>query len=137
MARQTQREFMRELGGDRAVVVQSYASAERDGIVDRKRNANRQTPEQYAEALFADGIAKGWLGSVDLMSDTHAVARSLTAVDFTPAQADVLTEGSHGAACALDAGGVSERPRRRTDARYGRPTRSWFAARLRHAAVSS
>ena len=28
----------------------------------------------------------------DLMLDTHAVARSLTAADFTPAQADALTD---------------------------------------------
>ena len=66
MVRRTkQREFMRELyrryQGDRAAVIQHYASAERDGIVDRKRNVNQWTPEQYAEVLFADGIAKRWL----------------------------------------------------------------------------
>ena len=31
-------------------------------------------------------------GESDLMLDTHAVARSLTAADFTPAQADALTD---------------------------------------------
>ena len=32
------------------------------------------------------------MGESDLMLDTHAVARSLTAADFTPAQADALTD---------------------------------------------
>ena len=31
------------------------------------------------------------MGESDLMLDTHAVARSLTAAAFTPAQADALT----------------------------------------------
>ena len=34
----------------------------------------------------------GTMGESDLMLDTHAVARSLTAADFTPAQADALTD---------------------------------------------
>ena len=79
MKNMTQREFMRELyqrfGGNRPDVVQHYASAERDGIVNRKRNMNQQTPEQYAEALFADGIAKGWL-AVDVSGLGSAVAGS-------------------------------------------------------------
>ena len=33
----------------------------------------------------------GIMGESDLMLDTHAVARSLTAADFTPAQADALS----------------------------------------------
>ena len=32
------------------------------------------------------------MGESDLMLDTHAVARSLTAADFTPAQGDALTD---------------------------------------------
>ena len=32
------------------------------------------------------------MGESDLMLDTHAGARSLTAADFTPAQADALTD---------------------------------------------
>ena len=34
----------------------------------------------------------GSMGESDLMLDTHAVARSLTAADFTPAQADAITD---------------------------------------------
>lgn len=57
------RELYRQHGGDRALVVQGYASAEREGIVDRESNVNRLTPEQYAEALLKDGERRGWLDS--------------------------------------------------------------------------
>ena len=39
-----------------------------------------------------DAPHAGIMGESDLMLDTHAVARSLTAADFTPAQADALTD---------------------------------------------
>jgi len=43
------------------MIVKEYAEAEKNGIVSRKSNARNITPEDYAERLFLDGIAKGWL----------------------------------------------------------------------------
>lgn len=63
----SQRECMRELlvqfGGDRDRVCAAYAQAERDGVVSRNRNANAMSPEDYAVALWEDGIKKGWLNA--------------------------------------------------------------------------
>lgn len=65
MSELQQRDYMRilvyELGGQKEAVCSAYAKAERDGLVARRRNANDLAPEAYAEALWADGIAKGWL----------------------------------------------------------------------------
>lgn len=65
MPRRTQRDVMRELyrrhGGARARTIDSYAAAERAGVVTRGRNASDYTPKRYATALFSDGIKKGWL----------------------------------------------------------------------------
>ncbi|GLS36569.1 hypothetical protein GCM10010869_21580 [Mesorhizobium tianshanense] len=61
----TQRDYMRklavELGGDKSKVCAAYVQAEIDGIVLRKRNADDTRPEDYATALWADGVRKGWL----------------------------------------------------------------------------
>ena len=43
-------------------------------------------------AALADAPPPGNMGESDLMLDTHAVARSLTAADFTPAQTDAVTD---------------------------------------------
>lgn len=63
----TQRDYMRELlvqfGGDSDRVCAAYAQAERDGVVSRNRNANAMPPEDYAVALWEDGINKGWLNA--------------------------------------------------------------------------
>lgn len=60
-----QREYMRRLvsslGPDRDAVVREYANAERDGTVSRKKNAAGHDPEAYAQALWRDGVRKGWL----------------------------------------------------------------------------
>lgn len=53
--RSVQRDLMRSL----------YAKAERDGRIVRRSNVQNKTPEQYASALFADGIAKGWISEGD------------------------------------------------------------------------
>lgn len=61
----TQRDVMRRLyrehGGDEALVVAAYARAEAAGEVQRKRDKNGQTAEEYAKALFRDGERKGWI----------------------------------------------------------------------------
>ena len=59
-----QREYMRklvhELGHNEERVVAAYAKAERDGIVKRKSNTGDLGPEEYARALFHDGVKKEW-----------------------------------------------------------------------------
>lgn len=66
MARVTQRDVMRDLyrrlGGDQDRVVAAYAAAERRGDAKRTSNVHDMTPEEYARRLYADGVAKGWLG---------------------------------------------------------------------------
>lgn len=60
-----QRDYMRKLfvdmGGDRDKACAAYARAERDGIVSRSRNTHDMLPEDYANALWKDGVKKGWL----------------------------------------------------------------------------
>jgi len=65
MARVTQRDVMRELhrrfDGDHDKVVAAYAAAERRGEVTRASNVRGMEPEEYAERLYQDGVAKGWI----------------------------------------------------------------------------
>ncbi|MEO6607832.1 MAG: hypothetical protein ABIN69_05125 [Aestuariivirga sp.] len=60
-----QREFMRglvkQLGQNQKLVCATYSQAERDGIVERKNNATGLSAENYAIALWKDGLKKGWL----------------------------------------------------------------------------
>ncbi len=60
-----QREYIckvfREHEGDKEKACTSYAQAERSGLVRHKSNVGRLKPEQYAIALWSDGIRKGWL----------------------------------------------------------------------------
>lgn len=62
----TQRDVMRDLDrrfeGDQDKVVAAYAAAERRGDLRRASNVHGITPEEYARRLYADGVAKGWLG---------------------------------------------------------------------------
>lgn len=44
--------------------IREYAAAEHRGDAPRKQNASGLTPEQYARALLADGLGKGWLDDV-------------------------------------------------------------------------
>jgi hypothetical protein len=61
----TQRDKMPELvkrfGMAEERVVREYARAERRGEVERSRNISGLTSEEYARALWADAIKKGWL----------------------------------------------------------------------------
>lgn len=65
MTKPTQRDYMRhlvsQLGLDKAKVCAAYAQAERDDKVSRIRDQNDTSPEAYADALWEDGIKKGWL----------------------------------------------------------------------------
>jgi hypothetical protein len=60
-----QRDYMRRLfikfAGDKSNVCSAYAQAERDSAVSRHRNTRNMTPEDYAAALWQDGVRKGWL----------------------------------------------------------------------------
>lgn len=61
----SQRDTMREIYArwrhDPERVIREYAMAERRGAVRRKANKSGLSPEEYARALFADGMKKGWL----------------------------------------------------------------------------
>ena len=74
MTQTTQRDVMRDLyrrfGGDQDRVVAAYAAAERRGDVDRASNVRHMEPEEYAERLYLDGIAKGWIGPAQFVSST-------------------------------------------------------------------
>lgn len=72
----SQRDYMRKLaiefGGDRARVCAAYAQAERDGVVARNRNTHDRASEDYATALWEDGVAKGWLEQKPLQGEPIA-----------------------------------------------------------------
>ena len=61
----SQRDYMRELvkrfGADEERVIREYAEAEKRGDVERNRNAQNLTAEQYARALWNDSVKKGWI----------------------------------------------------------------------------
>lgn len=65
MRRVTQREVMRQIfrecRGDHERAIAGYARAERNGQVERKKNASGLDAEAYATALLKDGLSKGWL----------------------------------------------------------------------------
>ncbi len=42
-------------------IIAAYAEAEKRGLVSRKSNEYNFSPEQYARALYNDGIRKGWI----------------------------------------------------------------------------
>jgi Ethanolamine utilization protein EutJ (predicted chaperonin) len=47
--------------GNRMKVCTEFAQAVRDGLVEHRSNLNKVTKEQYALALWYDGVKKGWL----------------------------------------------------------------------------
>lgn len=61
----TQRDFMRSLyrkyRGNETLIMNAYASGEREGVVQRRSNRYGLTAEEYAKALHRDGIQKGWI----------------------------------------------------------------------------
>lgn len=63
--RPSQRDVMRAIWArcapDEERTIREYATAEHRGDVPRKQNTSGLTSEQYARALLADGLAKGWL----------------------------------------------------------------------------
>lgn len=63
--RPTQRNVMRDIWArcahDEERAVRESAAAERRGDAPRKGNKSGHTAEQYARALLADGVTKGWL----------------------------------------------------------------------------
>jgi len=60
-----QREYMRTLyrkyGNNISRIIQEYATAEIQGKVARFSNRGNLSGEQYAKALYKDGVRKGWL----------------------------------------------------------------------------
>lgn len=63
--RETQRDVMRRIfiavGRDHERAIREYAAAERRGEARRKQDTYGISVEQYAKALLADGLKKGWL----------------------------------------------------------------------------
>jgi hypothetical protein len=59
-----QREMMRRLvaahGRNEAKVCAAYASAEKAGLVTRRRNTHNLTAIDYAHALWRDGVRRNW-----------------------------------------------------------------------------
>ena len=53
------REVAQELGFDREACVQRYAELDEQGVAPRKRRT--MPSEDYATALWQDGVKKGWL----------------------------------------------------------------------------
>jgi hypothetical protein len=47
--------------GNRMNACAEFAQAVREGLVKHKSNLNKVTKEQYALALWYDGVKKGWL----------------------------------------------------------------------------
>jgi hypothetical protein len=60
-----QREMMIALiskyGLDQDIVCREYAQAEQRGEVRRESNVGDISAEQYAQALWQDGIRRGWI----------------------------------------------------------------------------
>jgi len=61
--RKTQREFMKEIatrhGGNRDATIEEYAKKDAAGEIPRK--SKRISSYDYAVAMWADGMSKGWL----------------------------------------------------------------------------
>ena len=55
------RELYRLFKGDKKKIVKAYAWLEEEGYTPRKKNSHNFDPRYYAEALYNDGINKGWL----------------------------------------------------------------------------
>ena len=64
--RDLMRSFYQAHRGDEDRVCKAFADAELEGRFFRKAGDYRFPPEEYARALFADGIARGWLKPVRL-----------------------------------------------------------------------
>lgn len=80
-----QRDYMRrlfvEMDGNMSKACAAYARAERDGIVARSRNTHDMTPEDYAKALWNDGVKKGWLTVAAAPTSEHRSASTSVEMD--------------------------------------------------------
>jgi hypothetical protein len=59
--RDKMRGLFRRFSGKEESVVAEYAAAEEAGEVVRKKNLRGLSSRDYAERLFLDGVAKGWI----------------------------------------------------------------------------
>jgi hypothetical protein len=109
MAVKSQRQMMRELhrryGDDAERIIREYAAAERRGEVPRRSDSHGLTAEQYARALWSDGMRKGWLVSTDDRSRSMMPAARFDRIadkdDARPAEpAIVVPEQPHSVALA-------------------------------------
>ena len=90
--------------------------------VDPRQSSYREA-SAAAERSWRTTPHAGIMENCELMLDTHAVARSLTAADFTPAQADALTDalrlvveqGDHVTSDQFKAGMAEMRAHQRTE----------------------
>ena len=64
-ATEHQRDLMRSLyrlhGGNQTATCAAYVRAEAEGRAYRKNGSLKLSPEEYAKALLADGLLKGWI----------------------------------------------------------------------------
>lgn len=54
------RDLVKRHGKDADTVIREYARLEEAGLVRRKSNRFSLSATQYAEALWSDGLRKGW-----------------------------------------------------------------------------
>lgn len=54
------RKLYAEHAGDKPAVCAAFVRAHDDGLVVRKSNKTGQTIERYADALFRNGMRRGW-----------------------------------------------------------------------------
>jgi hypothetical protein len=59
--RDAMREAFNKYSGEKEKTIKAYAWLEEKGYAPRKNNSHNFSARYYAEALFNDGIKKGWL----------------------------------------------------------------------------
>lgn len=58
--RDKMRELIKNFGNNDPAIIREYATAEERGEVERERNQNNTSPEEYAKRLLYDGRKKDW-----------------------------------------------------------------------------
>jgi len=77
------KEIAEELGYDQEAAIKRYAELDEQGVAPRKRRT--MPSEDYAAALWQDGIKKGWLGIAPLVASTKIKSG-------TTAERDIMRE---------------------------------------------
>ncbi len=59
--RDKMRKLVKKYGDNDNTIIREYAAAEERGEVERERDQNNISPEEYAKRLLYDGRKKDWL----------------------------------------------------------------------------